>query len=106
MDGRARQLKMVRDARYRAKKAGVECTINHLDIEWPEFCPVFGFELDYGPTGRQQYDSPSLDRIDPTLGYTPGNVRVISWRANFLKANANAGELEMLLAWLRGEQHE
>jgi hypothetical protein len=31
--------------------------------------------------------SPSLDRKDPSRGYTPDNVWVISFRANTIKSN-------------------
>ena len=37
--------------------------------------------------------SPSLDRIDSTKGYVPGNVWVISNKANRMKSNAAAEEL-------------
>lgn len=37
--------------------------------------------------------SPSLDRISPELGYVPGNVRVISDKANRLKGSRNLTEL-------------
>ena len=41
-------------------------------------------------------DSPSLDRINPNLGYIKGNVWVISYRANMIKNNATLEELELL----------
>jgi hypothetical protein len=37
--------------------------------------------------------TPSLDRMDPNLGYTDDNVRVISMRANQIKSNATPEEL-------------
>lgn len=37
--------------------------------------------------------SPTLDRIVPEKGYVPGNVLVISNRANAIKSNANTYEL-------------
>ena len=46
-------------------------------------------------------DSPSLDRIVPELGYVTSNVRVISWRANAIKRNACADEIEAVALWLR-----
>lgn len=49
----------------------------------PETCPVLGIPLTIG--GKRSPSSPSLDRIDPALGYVPGNIRVISDRANRLK---------------------
>lgn len=46
-------------------------------------------------------DSPSLDRVIPELGYVPGNVIVISWRANNLKRDATIEELEAVIAYMR-----
>lgn len=48
--------------------------------------------------------SPSLDRVDNTRGYVPGNVLVISWKANQIKSNATLAELESIVAWLRSVQ--
>lgn len=46
-------------------------------------------------------DSPSIDRIIPELGYTKGNIRVISNRANLLKSNATIEELQKVINDLR-----
>jgi hypothetical protein len=40
--------------------------------------------------------SPSLDRVDPRKGYVPGNVRVISDRANRLKGDRSLSEIQAL----------
>ncbi len=45
----------------------------------------------------------SLDRIDNSKGYIPGNVAVISWRANLIKNSSTLEELEAVVAWLRVE---
>jgi hypothetical protein len=47
-------------------------------------------------TNENKNHSPSLDRIFPELGYTKGNVRVISWRANWIKNNSTIEEIEKL----------
>jgi hypothetical protein len=62
-------------------------------------CPVLGIAINANH-GRQGYfpDSPSLDRIVPSRGYTKGNVRVISQRANQLKSDATLAELRLVLA--------
>ena len=41
-------------------------------------------------------DSISLDRIDSSRGYVPGNIIVCSWRANNLLSNATANEMALL----------
>ena len=40
--------------------------------------------------------SPSLDKIKPHLGYVPGNVLVVSHRANMIKHDATPEELSLL----------
>ena len=44
--------------------------------------------------------SPTLDRIVPSLGYVPGNVVVISHKANSIKSNATAAEIRAVADWL------
>lgn len=65
------------------------------DFIIPEKCPVLGLSLKRGDYGAK-YNSPSIDRIIPGLGYTKGNVRIISYRANWLKNNATPEEIELL----------
>ncbi len=90
-----------RNARARAKKLGLPFSITIEDIVIPVFCPVLGIRLQrgekkYGPA------SPSLDRKTPELGYTRDNILVISWRANEIKGNATAEELQAvaIYAWM------
>lgn len=90
-------------AKSRAKKSSIPFNITLDDISIPEFCPVLGLRLQPGG-GRNEGkfcgpspSSPSLDRIKPELGYTKGNVRVISNRANTLKSNATLNELSLVL---------
>lgn len=94
-------------AQQRAAAKGIAFSITPDDIVIPERCPILGSRLvvhrkvfrDYTVGGED--DSMSLDRIVPSLGYVPGNVAVISWRANRLKGAASLAELESLVAWLR-----
>lgn len=45
---------------------------------------------------KSGWDSPSLDKIDPNLGYTVGNVQWLTKRMNTIKGNLTGGEfLEM-----------
>lgn len=96
---------LLRQARARAKKKGIEFSITLADVPWADVCPVLGISLRYGGWGGfgGKPDSASLDRIDNTKGYVPGNVAVISDRANKLKGNATADELEAIVRWMRGE---
>ena len=61
-------------------------------IEYPKVCPVLGIKLDWGRNGHQP-NSPSLDRIDNTKGYIPGNVMIMSNLANKMKSNSTPEQL-------------
>ena len=49
----------------------------------------------------RNYDSPSLDKIIPSLGYVKDNIWVISYRANTIKNNCTFEEIEKLYKSLR-----
>ena len=97
-----RQRRMVNTARARAKASGIPFSITVDDIQWPTHCPAFGLELDYINRGRHKHNSASLDRIVPEVGYIPGNVIVLSLRANILKRDATISEICALADFLRG----
>lgn len=97
--------KIIYRARQRAKRDGRPCTIKPDDIIIHEFCPVLGIRLiekkGIGrPTGDLTNDSPSLDRIDNSKGYTPENICIISNKANKLKRDGKITEVIPLLAFL------
>jgi hypothetical protein len=85
---------MVRNARNRAKLAGVPFDITKDDIIIPTHCPVLGIPLVHGKgRGGSNDNSPSLDKIRPAEGYVRGNIIVISKRANRIKSDATIKEL-------------
>lgn len=95
-------IELLNSARARAKKKGIEFTITYKDFMAVSHCPLLGILLDFSTKGRGgKNNSPSIDRIDPTKGYVPGNVWVISYRANRIKSDATVDELEMILNNLR-----
>jgi hypothetical protein len=95
---------MIQNARVRAREAEVPFTITKTDIVIPSHCPILGIPLFKGPRGGSD-NSPSLDRIKPEQGYVPGNIIVISNRANRLKSDATIEELRDIASFyatLRG----
>lgn len=88
---------MLYGARQRAKAVGVPCTITEQDIELPTHCPVLGYALRvYRGCGKgPRNDSPTLDKIIPALGYVPGNVLVVSQKANRLKNQLSPEQLSL-----------
>lgn len=88
-------------ARQRADVAGLPFSISVDDIVIPDRCPVLDIVLTPTPKGSGRMDAaPSIDRIKPSLGYVPGNVVVISWRANQIKNRWEASELRRVAEWL------
>jgi len=89
--------------KHKAKRFGIEFDIDVSDIVVPDNCPILGMPLVKVNQGSGYHtNSPSLDRIDPEKGYTKGNVRVISARANLLKNDASSTELRLILKDLEG----
>ncbi len=86
---------MIQKSRHSAKPRGFEHTITEADLVWPTHCPILGLELVYDRDKKTPRRDcyPTLDRRDNALGYVPGNVFVISWRANRIKWMATAEEL-------------
>lgn len=90
---------MLTSARKRAKQKGFECTIKEEDIIIPEKCPILGYTLERGIGGPGKF-SPSLDRIDVSKGYVPGNIQVLCQLANVMKNEATAEELINFAEWV------
>jgi hypothetical protein len=91
---------MLQSAKHRAKRDGVPCTITAKDIVIPKVCPALGVKLEQG-TRQNHANAPTLDRVFPERGYIPGNVRVISHKANLIKNNATLDELECMVEYIR-----
>lgn len=93
-------------ARRRALAKGIEFTIKLTDLKMPKRCPIFGIRLKvgadkkYGPTGPSEC-SPSLDRFDVRYGYVPGNVTIISQKANRVKNNGTLAEHRAIVRWMK-----
>ncbi|MCW0979390.1 hypothetical protein OK142_01090 [Agrobacterium sp. BT-220-3] len=98
-ESKSPEMKMFWEAKKRSKLRGQTFTISREDISIPDVCPLLGIPLFLTP-GKQTPNSPSLDRVDSSRGYEPGNVQVISNRANAMKHDATFEEFEMMyLNW-------
>jgi hypothetical protein len=95
-------LLMWRRTRQSAKERNLEFTITPKDFTIPEICPILHIPLYFGEDTASG-NSPSLDRIDNSKGYIPGNVAVISNRANRNKLDMSIEEIERLYKYTRGE---
>jgi hypothetical protein len=94
---------LINASKQRAKNKDRDHSITVEDIKaiYPSdgCCPIFGMKLEFNNAGFRE-NSPSIDRIDSTKGYTADNIQIISWKANRIKGYASVEELEMLLAYL------
>lgn len=85
---RTRASTLLAAARQRSAKKGLPCTIS---VFWivraleAGHCQVTG--LPFNMTSDQARDlyAPSLDKRDPSLGYTPDNTQVVVWGYNACK---------------------
>ena len=97
----ARRVKILNVKALNAARDGIVFSLSVQDLIWPEYCPVLGIELNYEARSKgSKDDSPSLDRLIPMLGYVPGNVRIISNRANRIKNDGTAEEHRKIAAYI------
>lgn len=86
-------------AKFRCKKSGIEfsdaITLDYLMQFAVNTCPLLEIELKWDNVSNSA-NSPTLDRINNNLGYIPGNVWIISRRANTIKSDSSADELSIL----------
>jgi len=96
---------MLAQAKRRAQSSGraFDLTLEDLRKLVTFRCPVLGTELvwEYGHGLGLGAHSPSLDRIDNSLGYTKENVAIISHRANSMKNAATVDELQAILSYIQ-----
>ena len=82
--------------RYRASRLLTDARTRHTEVtvglDWVDqqissgTCAVTGISFDLGGHGAPARPfTPSLDRIDPKLGYTPENTQVVCWVYNRAK---------------------
>lgn len=98
---------MLTNAKRRAKAKNRTCTIDyeHVLSLYSDKCPVLGLKLrwSYKQTdkrGSVAPNSPTLDRINNDDGYVPGNVVIISHKANLIKNDLSLQELQQIVQWL------
>jgi hypothetical protein len=96
-------MQLYSSAKYRAKRDGCEFNLDRSDIIVPPVCPIFRIPLIFSSGRGPTINSPTLDRVNPNKGYTKGNVRVISHKANAKKQNNTIEDLELLLQYMKGE---
>lgn len=76
-------------------RGGISFSIKPTDLlPLPTHCPVFGFRLQYRSRIRFNPRSASIDRVNAKRGYTRRNIVIVSLKANLIKRNATAKEIQ------------
>ena len=87
----------------RSKKNNIKFDLDfeYLKNIFPKnfLCPVLKIKMEFA--NIYNTSNPSLDKINPKLGYIKGNVAFISLRANTIKHNANSEEILAVGNWLK-----
>ncbi len=98
----ANLLSKSRDSSRRRRFTEYEITVDQLADLWElqdGRCAISGVVLTHhnDGTGIKDFNA-SIDRIDSTLGYVPGNVQLVAYRANVLKQSLST---DMLYWWVK-----
>ena len=89
--------------RAKTKKLSYEIDGAYLLKLWNEnqgCCALTGQPFDltkWGGRGQVNPRAPSVDRIEPKLGYIPGNVRLITYHMNVALTDFGIEEFETLI---------
>lgn len=75
---------------------------NYMESICPTHCPVFGVLLVRGGSGFCKWNV-SVDRKVPALGYTEGNLQIMSMQANRMKTDATPEQLRAFAKWVMRE---
>ena len=100
-----RAMCLIASARVRCRNKGIHFALDGFAEELQRRidsgrCELSGAAFDLSP-GRKA-TSPSLDRRDPAMGYTPENVRVICHALNAALGDWGEADLALILAaWMQ-----
>ena len=95
-------------ARMRARKMNIEFSITEQDIkellDKTTVCPLRQVTFQRGKNQKPHDNSPSLDRIDSTKGYTKDNIQIISYKANTSKNTTTLEIYEKIVIGLKNNK--
>jgi hypothetical protein len=82
-----------------AQNLGLPFTIKRDHIPLPAKCPVFGDTLELSRPKRHPR-TPVAIMVDPSLGFVPGNVRIVSYRAAEIRGEVTPADLRAVAEFL------
>ena len=91
--------------RAKNKEIPFNLTLDYINAIWPEDnrCPALGIPF-VRHSGAGRHNSPSVDKLNPALGYVKGNVAIVSHRANTIMHNAKPSEVMTVAKWFASVQ--
>ncbi len=84
---------LLNSCRRTARILNIDFNLELSDIVIPEVCPILLEPITRIQGKGSVPTNGSIDRVIPELGYTKGNIRVISNRANRMKSDATKDQL-------------
>lgn len=86
--------------RARIKNLPFNLTSNYLESIYPKnsVCPILGYTMKVSNISLGKL-SPTLDRIDPRLGYVRGNVEFVTNIANLMMTSATGKDIKRFVKW-------
>ncbi len=90
---------LIRNAKARAKEKGLAFDLTHAWARerWTGHCEVTDIPFVIGERGHgPKFFCPTLDRIQPDLGYTQDNCRIILHAVNALKGTGTDDDMLMI----------
>lgn len=88
----------IRNIKGDARKRGAECNLTQewAQKRWTGFCEITGIPMRKGKDPNKngpRFDSPSIDRIDPKIGYLQDNCRFVLFCVNAFKGTGTDEEM-------------
>jgi hypothetical protein len=89
---------LLRTAKARAKRKGIafDLTDRWAAARWTGYCEVTGIPMSLAVRMRGGSFSPSIDKIDPKMGYTQKNCRFILYAVNVFKHEGDDDTMFMI----------
>ena len=83
------EARLLATIKSKCKKNNISFDLELSDIVIPKNCPKTGIPLVVHTERGKFYDTPSVDRVDPSKGYTKNNIQIVSLWYNIAKLNWN-----------------
>ena len=86
--------------RARLKNLAFNLSSDYLEKIFPKtcICPILGYKMKVANINLGKL-SPTLDRINPRLGYIKGNVEFVTNIANLMMTSANGRDIKKFVKW-------